>query len=306
MKIIESRPIKRIWQMAALMSLILFSNMSFSQVKNEFFPLHNIIRGDSVYNTFDSQVTLIKSSGFDGIEINLIDSFDGMKAALDKHHFKGSYFFFKLSLDEPYIDNRLEGYIARLKNSGTIIAPYIISESKRYKPSSGDADTLVIQLVKKIAAWSQAANLEVALYPHLNYYVESTEHALNLVKKINLKNVGLTFNLCHWLATTTKTERETWKTQLSELHPYLKMITVSGANDVLSTKEKVFDDYILPLGQGTFDTFGLIKYVVNDLKFTGPIGVQCYNIKGNKPALVRNTINVWKTYKTRLNAEKQN
>jgi len=291
-------------RMGVVLSFVLLCNISFAQIKNEFFTLHNIIRGDSVYKTFDSQVALIKSAGFDGIEINQLDSFDGMKAALDKHQFKGSYFYVKLKLDEPYIDSRLEGDIAQLKNSGTIIAPFIISESKRFKPSDGTADTLVVRLVKKIADWAKAANLEVALYPHLGFYVERTGHALDLVKKIDRKNVGLTFNLCHWLATTPETERRNLREQLKELRPHLKMITVSGANDVLSTQKNVWDDYILPLGTGTFDTYGLIKYTVKDLKFSGPIGVQCYNIKGDKPTLVRSTIDAWTIYKTRLAAEK--
>lgn len=43
---------------------------SAQKIKNDFFTLHNIIRGDSTYNTFDKQVELVKKAGFDGIEIN--------------------------------------------------------------------------------------------------------------------------------------------------------------------------------------------------------------------------------------------
>lgn len=39
---------------------------------------------------------------------------------------------------------------------------------------------------------------------------------------------------------------------------------------------------------------------MKDLKFKKPIGVQCYNIKGDKVALVKNTISVWESYKNRL------
>jgi sugar phosphate isomerase/epimerase len=273
-------------------------------VKNQFFALHNIIRGDSTYNTFDKQVELIKAAGYDAIEINQIDSFDGMKEALDKHHFKGAYFYVKLKLEEPYIDPRLRGDINRLKGSGVIIAPFIVSESKKFKPSQHEADTLVVRLIHQISDWAKDANLEIAIYPHLGFYVERTGHALELVKLINRKNVGLSFNLCHWLATTTEAERSSLNEQLKNLRPYLKMITVSGANNVMSREKSVWEDYILPLGKGTFDTYGLLRYAVRDLKFQGPIGVQCYNIKGDKPTLVQNTINVWRTYRARLEANK--
>lgn len=273
-------------------------------IDNEFFTLHNIIRGDSVYNTFDKQVALIKKAGFDGIEINQTESFEGMKAALDKHHFKGSYFYVKLNLEEPYMDPRLPEFIKALKGSGTIIAPYIISESKRYKSSDGQADTLIVRLVRQLADLAAASGLDVAIYPHYGFYVEKTDHALTLVRKIDRKNTGLTFNLCHWLATTTADERKTLHEQLMAMKPHLKMITISGANDVITDKKNVWDDYILPLGQGTFDTYGLVKYVVKDLGFKGPIGVQCYNIKGNKPLLISSTMEVWKRYEANLTSRK--
>ncbi len=290
--------------------LILFCVISYlssnyaQKIRNEFFTLHNIIRGDSTYNTFDTQVELLKNAGFEGVEINGIDNFDGMKAALDKYHFKGSYFYVKIKLEEPFLDPRLENDIKILRGSKTIIAPYFISDSKRYKPSSQGADTLIARLVQQIAAWAKAADLQVALYPHVGFHLERTDHALALVKQINRKNVGLTFNLCHWLATTSATERMTLKPHLKELKPYLKMMTICGANDVVTTQKNIWDDYILPLGTGSFDTYGLLKYMIKDLKFKKPIGIQCYNIKGDKPRLIQTTVAAWKEYKSRLETEK--
>ena len=81
------------------------------------------------------------------------------------------------------------------------------------------------------------------------------------------------------------------------------MMTISGAYDVISKKKAIFDDYILPLGTGSFDTYDLLKYMVKTIKYKKPIGVQCYNIKGNKPQLIKNTMMVWKGYKTRLENE---
>jgi sugar phosphate isomerase/epimerase len=285
-----------------LLILICSNSLLAQKVKNEFFALHNIIRGDSTYNTFDKQVELVKNAVFDGIEINQIESFDGMKTALDKYEFKGSYFYVKLQLGES-IDNRLESAINKLKGTKTIIAPYIQADTKRFKPNSPEGDSEAIRLLQIISVWSKKSGLQVAIYPHLGFYVERTDHALQLAQKINRKNVGLSFNLCHWLATTNLTERTDLKSHLKEINPYLKMITISGANDIISQKKSVFDDYILPLGTGSFDTYDLLKYMVKTIKYKNPIGVQCYNIKGNKPQLIKNTMSVWNGYKTRLENE---
>jgi sugar phosphate isomerase/epimerase len=271
------------------------------RVNNQFFALHNIIRGDSVYDTFDEQVALVKGAGFEAIEINSLDHFEGMKAALDQHQFPGAYFYLKVRLEPPYLDPRTEGYLRQLKGSKTIVAPFVVSESKRYAPSSNGADTLAVRLLRQVADWAGESGLQVAIYPHVFFYVERTDHALALARQIDRPNVGLSFNLCHWLATTPAPERAALKTHLKTLRPYLKMMTICGANDVpIPEAASLWKQYILPLGTGTFDTYELIRYGVRDLKFNGPIGVQCYAIQADKPQLIRNTVAVWQEYRKRL------
>lgn len=283
-----------------ILFLLLTIQLPAQQIKNPFFALHNIIRGDSTYDTFDKQVELVKNAGFDGIEINQVANFKGMKAALDKHQFAGAYFYVRVTLEAPHFEPDLAQCIAQLKGSSTVIAPFIISESKRFKPSSHDADTTAVRLMQQVADWAKNAGLQVAIYPHYSFYVEQHDHALDIAKQAKRKNLGLTFNLCHWLATTPAAERGELKPQLKAMRPYLKMATICGANDVVTREKTIWDDYILPLGSGSFDTYSLVQYLVQDLKFKGPIGVQCYNIKANKPQLVQNTMTVWTQYKSRL------
>lgn len=274
------------------------------KVQNPFFTLHNAIRGDSTYKTFDQQVAFIKSLGYDGVEINQLDSFEGMKAALDKYGFTGSYFYLKIDLDSP-LDPRIEPAIRALKGTQAVVAPYIISSQKRFAAPSASADSLVIQHLRSVAEWAREAHLPVAIYPHLGYYVQQTEHALRLAQQIDRPTVGLTFNLCHWLATTPRANRSDWKRLLTDLKPYLKMMTISGANNVDASATTngpngVWEQYILPLGTGSFDTYELVRFAVQDLAFRGPIGVQCYAMKGDKPTNLHNAIAIWRQYKTRL------
>ncbi|GAB3327213.1 hypothetical protein GCM10027299_27500 [Larkinella ripae] len=293
-------------KIASLFVLLLLSGYGFAQrsPKNHFFVLHNAIRGDSTYKTFDQQVAFIKSLGFDGVEINQLDSFDGMKAALDKHQFTGSYFYIKIDLDAP-LDARIEPAIRALKGSKTVLAPYLVSDKKRFTAPSAQADSMAVRSIGHLADWAKSADLPVAIYPHLGFYVERVDHALQLVRQIDRPQVGLTFNLCHWLATTPQAHRGDWKGTLRTLKPHLKMLTISGANDVDAQKMDngptgIWNQYILPLGTGSFDTYELLRYTVQDLNFRGPIGVQCYAMKGDKPTNLRNTMAVWQQYKNRL------
>jgi hypothetical protein len=67
------------------------------------------------------------------------------------------------------------------------------------------------------------------------------------------------------------------------------MMSINGANNIISTNPNIWDDYILPLGKGNFDTKGLVRFIAVDLGLTIPIGIQCFNLKGDK-MLVENTI----------------
>jgi sugar phosphate isomerase/epimerase len=138
-----------------------------------------------------------------------------------------------------------------------------------------------------LADLADESGLQVAIYPHLNFYVERVDHAARLAKKAKKNNLGLTFNLCHWLATTNMEERAALNKQIETLAPYLKMISINGANNIISSKSNIWGDYIRPLGDGNFDVKGLVKYVAIDLGLNIPIGIQCYNLKGNKQLVER-------------------
>lgn len=268
-------------------------------VKNSFFGLYSIVNSDP-YATCEEQVKLMKDAGYDGLEISEPENFLSMKAALDKFRFHGAYFYFQVDPDQPEINPALKDYIAALKGTGTILAPYIQSSSNAVRTAEKDAQ--LVRLLRQLSALAKKSNLQIAVYPHFGFYIQRTDQALELVKQIGKKNTGLSFNLCHWLATTAAGERGGLKPLLTKILPYLKMITICGASDGITTRQNIWEDYIMPLGEGSFDTYGLVEYVIRDLHFHGPVGVQCYGLKQDKVWLIKHTMETWKEYKARLEA----
>ena len=267
-----------------LITLLILCIFSYSQqITNDFFVFESALSNDAEYDSFEKKAKLIKTSGFNGIEIFELDHFNEKLKAILNLGFKPSSLYTKLNLDEPELDPKLIDAIKMLKGSGTIICPYITKKNgvTLHSPNKG-VDRTAIHLLRKLADLADESGLQVAIYPHLNFYVERTDHALRIAKKANKNNLGLTFNLCHWLATTNMKERATLKKQVESLAPYLKMMSINGANNIISSKTNIWRDYILPLGEGSFDVKGLVKYVAIDLGLNIPIGIQCYNLKGNK------------------------
>jgi len=138
------------------------------------------------------------------------------------------------------------------------------------------------------------AGVRVALYPHVNFYMARVDDAVRLVGKVRHRNVGVTFNLCHWLKTDHEKEPAA---RAQPGRPYLVLVTINGAD-----YEGEWDRLIQPLGRGQFDVYGLLK-VLRKMGYDGPIGFQGYGIKGNVHENLKETMQAWQSYRDRMARE---
>ena len=60
-----------------------------------------------------------------------------------------------------------------------------------------------------------------------------------------------------------------------------------------------WDRLIQPLGQGDFDVCDFLKKLT-DAGYRGPIGQQCYAVKGDPVENLKQSIKAWKEYSARL------
>ena len=304
---------KNIRIMVSVILLLLLSLSVYSQthnsrkVANLFFTLHNSIRGDSVYKTPKEQVRIIKQVGFAGMEINSLPEIAVFKPEMDKQKLKIGYVYFALDLDQPHITPENKAYVLSLRGSGVVLCPHLQSSKKTFASSDRKGDTVAVKLMQELAAIAAEAKVKVALYPHTWDWLETHEHALSLIKQINRPNVGLAFNLPHYLAFTDPAAENDLKPFLKKAKPYLNMVTICGANNISQdqkTPENMWANLIKTLGTGSFDTYSLLKYLIVDLNYKGPIGLQAYAIKGDKVENMRQSLQAWQEMKSKLEAEK--
>ncbi|MBT3201903.1 MAG: sugar phosphate isomerase/epimerase, partial [Phycisphaerales bacterium] len=163
------------------------------------------------------------------------------------------------------------------------------------KPSDTTADPRAVQLVTQIADIAAKSSLDVILYPHTGDWLQNVGDGVRIAKKVNRKNVGVMFNLCHWLkAEKGKNLQATLKSAL----PYLKGVSIHGADtaaEIAAGKGK----WIQPLDSGSFDIAGLLK-MLKDSGYTGPIGLQCYGLRGDASIHLKRSISAWRKLRTRL------
>ena len=170
------------------------------------------------------------------------------------------------------VDPGIQENLPSLANHGTVI--WLPISSKGFVPSDEAGDNLAVAAVRQVAEAATQYGLSVSLYPHWNNLLQRVEDAVRIANKTNLSNVGVTFNLCHWLRTDGR--REALIPTLKLALPRLSLVTINGAD----WDAKDWKGLIQPLDSGNFDQGALLSEL-RTLGYRGPIGLQGYDVAKN-------------------------
>ncbi|MDA7882023.1 sugar phosphate isomerase/epimerase [Akkermansiaceae bacterium] len=144
-----------------------------------------------------------------------------------------------------------------------------------------------VEAVRQTAEMAAKLKIKVALYPHDGFAVATMPQAMDLIEKVNHANLGVMFNLCHFLKNE---DPKSLESSLKNAGPKLFAVSTSGAD----LDGKIWNELIQTLDQGDFPQKRLFR-ALKSLDFKGPVGLQCYAIKGDKRQNLRNSMAAWKT-----------
>ncbi len=188
----------------------------------------------------------------------------------------------------PAYDPKLKEALREWKGTGVIL--WLTVLGGKY----GQDDAKAAAVVGEIADLAAGSGLRVALYPHTGFYVATTADALRVVKKADRKNLGATINLCHELMTDQGGKLDA---TIRQSAPHLFLVSINGADS--KQPGTGWDRLIQPLGRGNFDVCGFLKKL-KAAGYRGPIGLQCYAVKGDPAANLKQSIRAWREYCARL------
>ncbi len=240
--------------------------------------------------SLEDQAKLLAELGYAGIGYTGCDQIPEMLQALDKYNLRmfsiyvGAQLGDKVDEKGPSYDPGLPAAIQALKGRDTLI--WLTVQGQR-----DDQDQQAVKIVQDVADLAQAAGLRVALYPHVGFYVSSTDDALRLVRKADRKNLGVSFNLCHTLQLGQEARIPEI---LQAARPHLFAVSINGAEH-----EGGWDRLIQTLDRGAFDNFALLS-LLKKLEYRGPVGLQCYNVPGDIRENLTRSMNAWKKLTDRL------
>lgn len=270
-----------------------------------FFVFNNGVK-DEQYDTPEKQVQLVKSMGFDGMEKNGLENFSETLTALDKNGLKLYTMYINVNLDnkeQPY-DKTLRDVFKKLEGRPTM--PWFFITSKLYKPSSEENDAIAVPILQEIADMADEYGIRVMIYPHINFWVDNVNDAVRVAKKVNRRNLGITFNLCHFFADQGTKASESFIPTVEKAMPYLFAISLNGADipteDIIQSKN-IWQHFIQPLGDGNYNTYEYLDAFISR-GFKGPVGLQCYNIKEEKPVHLKRSVATWRNYQRKIAKKK--
>lgn len=239
---------------------------------------------DAKKRDFAQQAEMLKELGFAGLGHLWLDGLPERLKTLDAKGLKLYEVFIRASIDpgQPKYDPRLPEAVKLLKGRDVVLGLLIVGG----KPSDPSGDERAVAVVREIADMAAESGLRVAMYPHAGDWMEKIGDGVRVARKADRKNVGVMFNLCHWLKADDTTRLEE---TLKEAMPYLFVVAINGADPPPGGWDKL----IQPLGSGSFDVAGLLR-TLDKLGYKGPIGLMCYGIGGDAAEHLKKSIVAWK------------
>lgn len=260
---------------------------------NPFFAMDTIARGKP-----EVVVPLLKKLGYAGLGGQAGDS--TMARELEKaglHLFNG-YLTVDLLDEQPLLSDSLKNKIdaMALADSKAVLWLAISKILKGGRPlarNSSDADEIAVSQLRQLAAYAKSKLVKISLYPHTGFWIDQVEDAIRVANQLNLENVRVTFNLCHWLK-VEGSQRDP-EPVLKAALPRLNFVTINGA-DAGDTKTFGWDRLIQPLGRGSYDVASFVG-LLHRIQYNGPVGFQGYGISADPMLVLEETMQFWRALK---------
>ena len=270
--------------LVALGTALLISASALGAVP-EFFALDNGVGRGSWAP--EQQARTLRELGYDGIGYNYTKPADlaAWQKAFKNQGLKIYSLYVYTFIDKPqHYDPAFKEAIKMLKGTDTVIWMTL-----RETALKGDYDAEAVKLVQEIADLAQASGVRVALYGHAGFYVATANDAVRIVKLANRPNVGASINLCHEFITKNGDRLDE---TLKNAAPCLALVTINGVD----AKHK---KYILRLDEGDYDQVAWIEQL-QAIGYKGPVGLQCYSVKGDVTENLKADIAAWRKITNQL------
>ena len=251
---------------------------------------------DSQKRSFEQQAQMLKELGYPGVGHIWLDKVEERLASLDA----AVLLLFQITMTVDIAPGATPCDTARFREVLALVKGrnvQFLLICKGAPPSDPTADARAVTIVREMSDLARESGAQLLLYPHTKDWIERIEDAERIAAKVDRANVGVMFNLCHWLRVDSGRD---FKPLLARALPRLWAVSINGADEFDSGPG--WKHYIQPLDQGSFDVGALLKALA-DLGYRGPIGLQCYGIGGDVREHLAHSMAKWKELQRKLSEQ---
>jgi len=243
---------------------------------------------DAKKRTIPQQAAMLKDLGYAGCGHLWLNGLETRAKTLSDAGLRLFQVYVKVNLSkpQPLDERRLGEVLPLLKPHRTQLALLMTGG----KPSDTALDDKAVAVIKRLADLAKPHDVTIALYPHVNHWLETCGDAVRIAEKVNRPGeVGAMFNLCHWMKGDAERDLHA---VLEKARPWLMAVSLSGSDtpeQVRTGKGK----FIQPLGQGTYD-IGELLGALRKIGYSGAIGLQCWGIRGDAAVHLERSMEAWR------------
>ena len=249
---------------------------------------------------FDARCEMLRELGFDATYLSLWSEdawADVPRLATVKERFGLDVAAVYLTLDVSAADDhdgtrRIVELFDTLQGCATVEISIRSSDAMLTK-SDPTGDAAAIGWLRACLEAAEPRGITVALYPHLNFWLERIEDAVRLCREIDHPLLRMVFTGYHWYAVDGKNLRA----RLAEAAPFLSLANLCGS--------RRFDNgsglpaTIEPLDEGELDNFAVLG-ALRDAGYGGMIGIQGYSVGGDVYTKLKRSLATFRDMERRL------
>jgi len=187
--------------------------------------------------------------------------------------------------DKPPYDPRLAAAIRKLRGRPVVVSVLLTG----LPPGDPRGKEQARRALRELGDVAAAAGLRISIYHHVNNWTESLPFALQVADETDHPNVGVNFNLCHWLKVDGDKD---YRPVLERHAAKIFAVTINGAR---LGAETWTDGLIQPLDRGDFDNRRLLD-TLRRIGYRGPVGLMCYGVPGPAREHLQRSMDVWHSW----------
>lgn len=259
--------------LTALLTTLLITPPAAAEL--EFFAFQNGVH----FGSDEKAAVALKEIGYSGIGSANIGGLERRIATYRKHGLKVHSIYVGATLQRGtpgVLDPKI------IEAMGLLDDTAVVEFTLRGNPTDEEAAVFMRQVADEAAKHE----LDVVLYPHAHFFVDTVDDGVRIAKLAKRDNLGVMFNLCHFLKVEPNADLEQ---TLRQATPWIKQVSTSGAK----VGGKSWGELIQPLNRGDFDQEALFD-LLDELEFDGKVGLQCYAIKGDARTNLTNSLQAWR------------